>query len=490
MTRCDVASLGEGWNDTLLHYAMAMGELDRLPADDRNSWRFLGAIHGCDPAGWAQVGIVEAEADLPAEVAGPSPTYGRQCQHQSWFFLPWHRGYLASFEAIVAAKVKELTGATWSLPYWNYLDDTNPDALKVPSAFLEDSLPDGTPNPLRKYRIFSETTELPAPSRRRFSLEAMEEDDFLVGNDGTIGFGGGITPNFAQFYGRTGDLEQNPHNVVHGYVGGLMSNPNYAALDPIFWLHHCNIDRLWEAWMRTPGKTMVRDPRWLDGPTDRRFIVPSVGGEDPGIQFTGRDTLRGGLLCPEYDDLTKGTGVTPEEQAVARVSMGPSNSQVVEPIGDNRSVVEVAAVPQTSSIELEPTASEDAARTMGASRTGETVTRLYLALEGVKGEAPSPTIDVYLGLAEGETAQSHPERFAGALTLFGLNVASDPGGNHAGNGLSFTLDITDIAQQLKSDGRLDGTDLAVTIVPVSDVSEQRPVTIERLVIYRRSGTVQ
>src|SRR5256885_10879756 len=49
-----------------------------------------------------------------------------QCQHGTWYFLPWHRGYLAAFEAIVAKTVKELGGpADWALPYWNYLNSSN-----------------------------------------------------------------------------------------------------------------------------------------------------------------------------------------------------------------------------------------------------------------------------------------------------------------------------------------------------------------------------
>ncbi|MHA7774297.1 tyrosinase family protein [Roseibium sp. M-1] len=490
MVRQDVASLEPGWNETLLNYALAMRELDKMPVDDRNSWRFLGAIHGCDPAGWEQVRIVADRNDIPAELVGPSRTYGRQCQHQSWFFLPWHRGYLASFEAIVAAKVKELAGSDWALPYWNYLDDGNPDARKVPDAFLLEKLPDGSDNPLLKYRVFSEVTELPAPQAGRFSLEAMEENDFLVGGDGSIGYGGGITANFSHFFGRTGDLELNPHNVVHGDIGGLMGNPNYAALDPIFWLHHCNIDRLWEAWMQTPGKTMVHDPRWLDGPTDRRFVVPNVGGTDPGITFTGRDTLQGGTLHPHYDDLTKGTGVTPGGVGVARVSMGPANQQTVEPIGDNKARIRVGQAPQSDLISLQRTASLEAVRTMGVSEAGQKTSRLYLALEGVRGDAPSPSIAVYVGVTGAEGAADHPDRRAAELTLFGLNVASDPDDTHAGNGLTFSVDITDVANRLKEEGLFASDTLPVTILPVNDVSEDRPVTIERLVVYRRSGTVQ
>src|SRR3954468_16068293 len=46
-----------------------------------------------------------------------------QCQHQGWYFVPWHRGYVFAFEAIIAKTIKDLGGpADWTLPYWNYLE--------------------------------------------------------------------------------------------------------------------------------------------------------------------------------------------------------------------------------------------------------------------------------------------------------------------------------------------------------------------------------
>ncbi len=35
--------------------------------------------------------------------------------------------------------------------------------------------------------------------------------------------------------------------------GGLDDRPNCAAQDPVFWLHHANIDRLWERWLSLGG---------------------------------------------------------------------------------------------------------------------------------------------------------------------------------------------------------------------------------------------
>ncbi|MBE3049604.1 tyrosinase family protein [Candidatus Bathyarchaeota archaeon] len=41
------------------------------------------------------------------------------------------------------------------------------------------------------------------------------------------------------------------HDDIHGRTGGSgghMSSLDVSAMDPIFWLHHCNVDRLWAIW--------------------------------------------------------------------------------------------------------------------------------------------------------------------------------------------------------------------------------------------------
>lgn len=486
VVRQDVATLGAGWNKVLLNYALAMRELDKLPISNRNSWKFLAAIHGFDTQLWSDLKLLQTGDQVPDDLI--SDTYGNQCQHGSWYFLPWHRAYLFAFESIVAAKVKELTGDEWALPYWNYLDAGNPQARRVPEAFLAETLPDGDPNPLRKYPRRAGFSEIPSG----LSLAAMEENDFLVGKDGAISFGGGISGDFVQFGGWTGALELNPHNAVHRMVGGdsgFMGDPLLAGLDPIFWLHHCNIDRLWEAWMSTPGKTMVRDPRWLEGPADRRFIMPNVGGADLGLNVAARDTLRGGKFHRRYDDLTRGTGVAPGAEAVVRVKMGSPESQSVEPIGANEEQVRVGGAPVRTQLTLESASMSAGVASMGATETGKEVSRLYLALESVRGKAPSPLLDVYVNLPDGADPHGHPEHLAGSLTLFGLNVASRPDGAHGGNGLSYTLDISDLVQRLANAGNFNPSQIRVTLVPGEQISEESAITVGRISVLKRHGVV-
>ncbi|KAI1373531.1 common central domain of tyrosinase-domain-containing protein [Hypoxylon crocopeplum] len=116
------------------------------------------------------------------------------------------------------------------------------------------------------------------------------------------------------------------HNNVHNVSGGLsftdgglghMSDVPVAAFDPLFWLHHCNVDRLlsmwqvlnWQAWWDTPeppndgGNTP--DPT----PTDPLKPFHTTDGGDPKTDFwtskMARDWTR---LYYQYDDLAPKSG--------------------------------------------------------------------------------------------------------------------------------------------------------------------------------------
>lgn len=490
--RRDVSTLGRGWNKTLVNYALAVRALSQLPFDNRNSWRFLSAMHGFNAQKWRAVGLLSGAEQVPADIDGD---YGNQCQHASWYFLPWHRGYVGAFEAIVAAKVRELTGDEWSLPYWNYLDSTNPDARKLPQAFLEDTMHDGTENPLKFYHGKEirnpAITAIKPQARDKFDLDSMKENDFLVGNQGGIGFGGGISGGFIQFGNWTGDLERNPHNIVHvlvGLGGGWIGDPITAGADPLFWLHHCNIDRLWQAWMGAPGKHMVNDQRWNNGPADRAFIMPVVGGNMAGVEFDARDGLSGGKFFPAYDDLTKGTGVTQGVAVVSRVSMGPPENQTVEVIGASAAPIQVGAQPVATDVAVDLPSANAVVSSMGATNPGEQVSRLYLALESVTGNVPSGILDVYLGPPDGDDPEERPENHIGSVALFGLNVASKPDGPHGGNGLSYTIDVTDQAERFTAAGFSDGQ-LKITLQTRDAHSGEAEITVGRVSLLRRSGEV-
>src|SRR6201999_2204078 len=118
----------------------------------------------------------------------------------------------------------------------------------------------GHPNPLfESARASGINSGFALPPAVASAAKALRAARFT----GTSQFGGGRTA-VAQFSNSTGQLEAQPHNVVHDAVGGnggLMADPDQAAADPIFWIHHANIDRLWFIWS-SPQHLDPTDPRW------------------------------------------------------------------------------------------------------------------------------------------------------------------------------------------------------------------------------------
>ena len=108
--------------------------------------------------------------------------------------------------------------------------------------------------------------------------------------------------------------------------------------------------------------------------------------------------------------------------------------------------------------------------------------RVFLNLENVRGAAPSGVLDIYVSLpASAAMSASAPEHVE-SLALFGLAKASRTDGDHAGNGLSFAIDITELAKSLaqRSGAALDQLDVQLR-QPGSD----EPITVERVSVYRQ-----
>jgi tyrosinase len=279
--RKSVFKLGSAGDD-LDWYGKAVAVLKTRPLADPTSWRYMAAVHGYPGASsdpFAQPG------DKPPSKADQQK-FWNQCQHQTWFFLPWHRGYLACFEEIVAAAVVEAGGPDgWALPYWNY-SDPSAQAKEMPAAFLNQHDKKGNPNPLwlAGRSMASASDALPAAD---VDLGALLHSPFAgTTTGGDPGFGGPKT-GFSHFGGTNGRLENVPHNQVHVDVGGLMTDPDTAALDPIFWLHHSNIDRLWEVWThRDPTFVDPAQKAWLTG---RSFQVHDANGKV--VKFTASQML-------------------------------------------------------------------------------------------------------------------------------------------------------------------------------------------------------
>ena len=73
--------------------------------------------------------------------------------------------------------------------------------------------------------------------------------------------------NWTKVHAKQGTMSslESIHNSIHGYIGGNghFGAIGFAAFDPIFWLHHCQIDRLFALWQAVYPNVYVPEPSTL-----------------------------------------------------------------------------------------------------------------------------------------------------------------------------------------------------------------------------------
>lgn len=159
------------------------------------------------------------------------------CPHGSWKFFPWHREYLLRFEAIV----RKMSGDPgFSLPYWDWSINPNLPVAMRGTAFLPKDPLDRS----RKVDVSAGVTRIASPIMCRNALATKDFETFMGGPD------------------SSGQIEYGPHNGVHVVLGstGSPMGDFLSPLDPVFWMHHCNVDRLWALWQ-------AANPAWCNPAT-------------------------------------------------------------------------------------------------------------------------------------------------------------------------------------------------------------------------------
>jgi tyrosinase len=217
------------------------------------------------------------------------------CPHGNWWFLVWHRGYVGWFEKIC----RELSGdPEFALPYWDWSQ-----VPRIPTVMFDGVLNPNDPAYIASFDLFKArfqpavgamwkgfsgdqfnqlltrgmrfpddlwfdtggspyTTPMFFPRGQARAITAANPDldpnttkavskqrilDALAPRDFTTF--GSTKARFHSTLIGFGVLEAFPHNQVHNDIAGFMQD-NLSPVDPIFFLHHSNIDRLWDVWTR------------------------------------------------------------------------------------------------------------------------------------------------------------------------------------------------------------------------------------------------
>lgn len=199
---------------------------NRLTAAERD--RFIAAFAQLNNQG---TGRFTDFRDMHTNVSSPQA-------HGAPGFLPWHRAYLLDLERELQA-----IDPSVSLHYWRF-DQPAPNLFTLDFLGVSDNL--GTvrfspTNPLQFWR----TDGVQGINRRPFFVTSQAPAGLRT-ETATLGLG----TTFAAF--RT--MEGNPHGSAHTSFGGSISSIGTAARDPLFFLLHCNVDRLWAKWQRRNGR--------------------------------------------------------------------------------------------------------------------------------------------------------------------------------------------------------------------------------------------
>lgn len=236
--------------------------------NDPTSWYYQGAIH------WIPDTIKDNQLCASYHTKLELKDGWDNCTHTHTSvdeinFLVWHRLYIWHFEKIV----RKLSGKKdFALPYWPYENIGDSVSLTLPKMFR-----DSTSSLWEANRIDSLNLGFPISGEM---LRALDVTNLMQYTDYEL---------FAK------NIDVAPHGAIHDYVGhgnesnygkyhfknqitgtetldGLMGWVPTAAFDPIFWVHHSNIDRIWQKWTNSPYGENVTLKQLKDNPFNYVFF--------------------------------------------------------------------------------------------------------------------------------------------------------------------------------------------------------------------------
>ena len=271
---------------------------NNLTAAERD--RFLEALYQLNLSG---TGIYQDFRDIHVNPSDLEAHRGPQ-------FLPWHRAFLLDLERELQA-----IDPSVSLPYWRFdqpaprifqanfmgATETVPEGAPASLAEFNDTNPlaawvtDGVPGILRS--AFFDTATSPAPGL------SVITDFPLLSQAQTLALG--------DVYAEFDDMEGSPHGAAHVSFSGSISAIPTAVKDPLFFMLHANVDRLWALWQwlnkRTdPQEDDVYTPENKEGRRRTDTMWPWNGVITyPRPNFAPGGPLPGSLVTSSPDAMPK-----------------------------------------------------------------------------------------------------------------------------------------------------------------------------------------
>lgn len=254
----------------------------------------------------------------------PGNPFGRNAAHRGPVFAPWHRVMLLLLEQNLQ---RVLGDASFGLPYWDWAADGDKPVGQQPSATIwSASYLGGSGRPVstgpfkfdpadpQTWRVLIATNQsgqlrstnrglerrLAAPppagvTTLPTTTEVSANLSMAPPYDQSPWSAGASQSTFRNrlegWNAGVGSSGPQLHNRVHVCIGGDMG-PASSPNDPAFYLNHCNVDRLWEAWMVRPSHGRVyAPPQSASAELAGHRIDDPILAPFPGSSLTPRNVL-------------------------------------------------------------------------------------------------------------------------------------------------------------------------------------------------------
>ncbi|RKP09207.1 hypothetical protein THASP1DRAFT_22929 [Thamnocephalis sphaerospora] len=210
----------------------------------------------------------------------------RTIAHNTPQFLPWHRAYIRVFES----RLQAVSGRRIMLPFWDWSFDSQAPAG---SPVFQDNMFGGNGRSSDgcvingQFRDWRPVYPSPRCLRRSFDRGASLSPFTSVEGIRSLF-------RYRDYNTFRTQFEFPPHGQVHNAIGSDFSSM-FSPNDPLFWLHHAFVDKIWSEWQRTPGN----NPNAYNGVNPNRSQA-SVNDQLAYTPYRVRDVLDTRNLCYVY----------------------------------------------------------------------------------------------------------------------------------------------------------------------------------------------
>jgi hypothetical protein len=381
--------------------------------------------------------------DMPVPGDGFTDGVWGTCQHSdpsqgpsqaNLQFVTWHRMYLHFFERVLR---KSSGNPNFTLPYWDYPSETGPNGGVALPAIVRGAATKALNDTFRTPGLNENTSSISPNSAS--AVQAFKFNDFR---------------NFSF------QLEMQPHGAMHCAAGFGCQAPDMgivpvAGLDPVFYMHHANIDRLWQCWMVRKAGGQPITLQWAKanlGMPDSWYSQTYDFADENGNKATlsVQDLFTPGTIDYSYDKVTNCVpSVLLAQAATPMTSVSPVSSKGVSLKG------------QAQSVELSPTPVLEGNQ-LQEMRTEPGKVLLIIQDIEIKG-SPGVTYDIFVH------KKGAPDK---AVYVATLNYFGVLGPHHAGHAAPKRIKTLyyDVGNELAQLGIGDASQVAVRFVPSSGLS--------------------